>query len=100
MKVMGARTAVYVGDSAEDLLMARRAEKEIGAKIAFVGIYGNSSAPDETIDKFKQEGVEAIIRSVNQLPNIINKVHCCSLKYTWLLPEEKRGLRGSQRRRR
>ena len=100
MKVMGARTAVYVGDSAEDLLMARRAEKEIGAKIAFVGIYGNSSESDETIDKFKQEGVAVIIRSVNQLPNIINKVHHCSLKHTWLLPEEKRGLRGPQRRRR
>ena len=100
MKVLGARTAVYVGDSAEDLLMARRAEKETGAKIAFVGIYGNSSEPDKAIDKFKQERVEAIIRSVNQLPNIINKVHRCSLKYTWLPPEEKRGLRGSQRRRR
>lgn len=74
MKVLGARTAVYVGDSAEDLLMARRAEKETGAKIAFVGIYGNSSEPDKAIDKFKQERVEAIIRSVNQLPNIINKV--------------------------
>jgi HAD superfamily hydrolase (TIGR01549 family) len=100
MKVLGARTAVYVGDSAEDLLMARRAEKEIGAKIAFAGIYGNSSESDETIDKFKQEGVAVIIRSVNQLPNIINKVHHCSLKHTWLLPEEKRGLRGPQRRRR
>ncbi len=74
MKVMGARTAVYVGDSAEDLLMARRAEKDIGAKIAFVCIYGNDSEPDKVIDKFKQERVEAIIRSVNQLPNIINKV--------------------------
>ncbi|MGH9989097.1 MAG: HAD family hydrolase, partial [Nitrososphaera sp.] len=74
MKVLGAKTAVYVGDSAEDLLMARRAEKETGAKIAFVGIYGNSSEPDKAIDKFKQERVEAIIRSVNQLPNIINKV--------------------------
>jgi HAD superfamily phosphatase len=74
MKVLGARTAVYVGDSTEDLLMARRAEKETGAKIAFVGIYGNNSEPDKAIDKFKQERVEAIIRSVNQLPNIINKV--------------------------
>ena len=100
MKVMGARSAVYVGDSIEDLLMARRAGKEIGAKIAFVGIYGNSSEPDETIDRFKQEGIEAIISSVNQLPNIINKVHRCSLKYSWFLPEEKRGLRGSQRKRR
>ena len=75
MKVMSARTAIYVGDSVEDLLMARRAEKETGAKIAFVGIYGNSSEPGKTIYKFKQEGVEAILKSVNQLPNIINKVH-------------------------
>ena len=100
MKVMGARTAVYVGDSAEDLLMARRAEKETGAKIAFVGIYGNSSEPDKAIDKFKQEGVAVIIRSVNQLPNIINKVHTGSLRHTWLLPKERRELKGSQRRRR
>ncbi len=75
MKVMSARTAIYVGDSVEDLLMARRAEKETGTKIGFVGIYGNSSEPEKTIFKFKQEGVKAIIRSVNQLPNIINKVH-------------------------
>ena len=75
MKVMSARTAIYVGDSVEDLLMARRAEKEIGAKIAFAGIYGNSSESGKTIYKFKQEGVKAIMRSVNQLPNIINKVH-------------------------
>jgi HAD superfamily phosphatase len=74
MKVMSARTAIYVGDSVEDLLMARRAEKETGTKIGFVSIYGNSSEPQKTIYKFKQEGVKAIIRSVNQLPNIINKV--------------------------
>lgn len=100
MKVMRAKTAVYVGDSAEDLLMARRAEKETGAKIAFVGVYGNSSEPDKTIDKFKQESVEVIIRSANQLPNIINKVQSCSLTHIWLLPEERRELKGSQRRRR
>jgi HAD superfamily phosphatase len=75
MTMMRARTAIYVGDSVEDLLMARRAEKETGTKIAFVCIYGNSSEPGKTIYKFKQEGVKAIMRSVNQLPNIINKVH-------------------------
>jgi HAD superfamily phosphatase len=75
MKVMNAKTAVYAGDSAEDLLMARRAEKEMGVKIAFVGIYGNSPEPDKTIGKFKQESVKAIIKSINQLPNIINKVN-------------------------
>src|ERR671924_161940 len=60
MKVMGARTAVYVGDSAEDLLMARRAEKEIGAKIAFFGIYGCSTEPTETVRQFKKNGADAI----------------------------------------
>jgi phosphoglycolate phosphatase-like HAD superfamily hydrolase len=74
MGAMGARTAVYAGDSAEDLLMARRAEKETGAKIAFVGVYGNSPDPSKTVAQFKREGVEAIVKSVNQLPNTINKV--------------------------
>jgi HAD superfamily phosphatase len=75
MRVMNAKTAIYAGDSAEDLLMARHAEKAAGVKIVFVGIYGNSPEPNKTIDKFKQERVKAIIKSVNQLPNIINKVH-------------------------
>jgi len=74
MEVMGAKTAVYAGDSAEDLLMARRAEKQAGTKIAFVGIYGNSPQPAKTIAQFRHEGVEAIAKSVNQLPNTINKV--------------------------
>ena len=75
MRVMNAKTAIYAGDSVEDLLMARHAEKAAGVKIVFVGIYGNSPEPNKTIDKFKQQRVKAIIKSVNQLPNIINKVH-------------------------
>lgn len=74
MEAMDARSAVYAGDSAEDLLMARRAEKEVGVKIAFVGIYGNSPQPAKTAAQFRQEGVEAIAKSVDQLPNTINKV--------------------------
>ncbi|HEX7033099.1 MAG TPA: HAD family hydrolase [Nitrososphaera sp.] len=74
MEVMNAKTAVYAGDSTEDLLMARRAEKQGGVKIAFVGIYGNSPNPSKTIAQFRREGVKAIARSVNQLPNTINKV--------------------------
>lgn len=74
MEVMDAKTAVYSGDSAEDLLMARLAERETGVKVAFVGIYGNSPDPAKTIAQFKREGVQAIIKSVNQLPNTINKV--------------------------
>jgi HAD superfamily phosphatase len=71
MEVSRARTAVYAGDSKEDLLMARRAEKEIGVEIAFVGVYGNSPDPAKTLADFKIGGVEAVIKSVDQLPNTI-----------------------------
>jgi HAD superfamily phosphatase len=74
MEAMNARTAVYAGDSAEDLLMARRAEKEAGVKIAFVGVYGNSPRPANTMANFRKGGVEAMIKSADQLPNTINKV--------------------------
>jgi HAD superfamily phosphatase len=73
MKVMKARTAVYAGDSAEDLLMARRAEKEARVKIAFVGIYGNSPEPAKTMACFKSRRVEAVAKSVNQLPRIVER---------------------------
>ena len=59
MEVMGARSAVYAGDSAEDLMMARRAE-EAGVKIAFVGVYGNSPRSASTIADFKKGGVAAV----------------------------------------
>jgi phosphoglycolate phosphatase-like HAD superfamily hydrolase len=72
MKAMNAESAVYAGDSAEDLLMARRAEKETEAKIAFIGVYGYSPQPAKTRAKFRQEGVEAMAKSVNQLPSIVN----------------------------
>jgi phosphoglycolate phosphatase-like HAD superfamily hydrolase len=71
METMNARTAVYAGDSAEDLLMARRGEKETGAKIAFVGIYGYSPRPANTLDIFKRLGANATARTVNQLPGLI-----------------------------
>ena len=71
MESMDARTAVYSGDSAEDLLMARRAEKGTGAKIAFVGIYGYSPQPAETLANFKSLGAQATAQTVNQLPRLI-----------------------------
>jgi hypothetical protein len=52
--------------------MARRAGKETGAEIAFVGIYGYSPQPAKTRAKFRHEGVEAMAKSVNQLPSMID----------------------------
>jgi phosphoglycolate phosphatase-like HAD superfamily hydrolase len=73
MTTMKARTAIYAGDSSEDLLMSRRAEDETGVKITFFGIYGCSARPVDSIRQFKENGADAIIENINQLPNILNK---------------------------
>jgi beta-phosphoglucomutase-like phosphatase (HAD superfamily) len=74
MKTMGAKGAVYCGDSAEDLLMARRAQEETGLPIAFVGIYGFSPEPAKTLKLFKERDAEAVAKSVDLLPKILYKV--------------------------
>jgi phosphoglycolate phosphatase-like HAD superfamily hydrolase len=71
MESMDAKSAAYSGDSAEDLLMARRAEKELGTSIAFVGIYGFSPEPLKTLENFRRLGVRNTAKTVNQLPTII-----------------------------
>src|SRR5918994_276168 len=73
---------LYCGDSVEDLIMARRAEEELNQKnsnktktnIVFCGIYGCSSNTDELISKFMEKKADIIIKSVNDLPYILNKV--------------------------
>ena len=73
---------LYCGDSVEDLIMTRRAEEELNQKnsnktktnIFFCGIYGCSSNTDELISKFLEKKADIIIKSVNDLPYILNKV--------------------------
>jgi HAD superfamily phosphatase len=75
MKAMDAKNAVYCGDSAEDMLMARRAQEETGLPIAFVGIYGYSPEPTKTRALLIEEGAEAVVKNVDLLPKLlINKV--------------------------
>jgi HAD superfamily phosphatase len=74
MKVMLANSAIYVGDSIEDMIMVRKAKEEMGLEIKFLGVYGSSPKPTETRELLEQNGAEIVIRSVNQMPNILNKV--------------------------
>jgi HAD superfamily phosphatase len=74
MKSMGTKTAIYAGDSYEDLIMARRVEEKTHLKIAFCGIYGCSPQPLKAIRQFKEKGADVIIQNINELPKILNKV--------------------------
>jgi phosphoglycolate phosphatase-like HAD superfamily hydrolase len=73
MKQMGIKRSIYVGDSVEDIIMVEKA-KEFGLDVQFIGVYGSSSKPRETINALKLNGAELVLRSVNKLPNILNKV--------------------------
>lgn len=73
MKAMDAKNALYCGDSAEDMLMARRAQAETGLPIAFVGIYGFSPEPAKTLRLFQERGAEAVAKSVDLLPKILSE---------------------------
>lgn len=71
MTSLGAKTSLYVGDSIEDLYMTRKAEKEMDVKILFIGVYGCSVQPQDTIRKFRENNVALIIESVNCLPDLM-----------------------------
>lgn len=73
MRRMVMKHSIYVGDSVEDLVMVEKA-KEIGLNVEFIGVYGSSARPMETIQALKGNGAKLVLRSVNKLPNILNKV--------------------------
>lgn len=74
MKRMLTNHAIYVGDSVEDIIMVQKAKEEMGLDVEFIGVYGSSAMPMETRKALKQNGAELVLRSVNKLPNILNKV--------------------------
>ena len=66
---LSSRAFLYVGDSAEDLIMVQKA-REVGiSNCLFAGVYGTSPSPTSQVSFFKQEGSDAVVESVNQIPS-------------------------------
>jgi HAD superfamily phosphatase len=72
MNCLGAKTAFYVGDSIEDLYMAKQAERADEIKILFVGVYGCSVRPEETVRKFIDGHADIVIKNVNSLFQLVD----------------------------
>jgi phosphoglycolate phosphatase-like HAD superfamily hydrolase len=60
----------YIGNSAEDFLMWKRA-RETDPRMLFVGVFGDS---EDLADFFIENGVDAAIPTVNQLPKVFEAV--------------------------
>jgi phosphoglycolate phosphatase-like HAD superfamily hydrolase len=60
---------LYVGDSAEDLMMVADArDKGRLQTCLFAGVYGMSPEPEEQIAFFDRNGADVIAKSVNEIP--------------------------------
>ena len=68
---IGGTSTLYVGDSMEDFIMAKKAT-DMGNKTAFCGIIGTSKNPKEKFKLFEQNGAVLILDSINLLPKVLN----------------------------
>ncbi|MEM2888270.1 MAG: hypothetical protein QXR63_02635 [Candidatus Bathyarchaeia archaeon] len=64
---------LYVGDSIEDALMAKKAS-DTGKNFVFAGVYQHSSLANLVRDSFLEFGCDMVIPSVNDLPYIIESI--------------------------
>lgn len=70
---LGSEHCLYVGDSMEDLLMARQA-CELGAKTTFCGIYGTAKNRQAKREFFESRGAPIILESINHISKTLNLV--------------------------
>jgi phosphoglycolate phosphatase-like HAD superfamily hydrolase len=65
-------SVIYVGDSAEDSIMARRANKT--KEFIFAAICGRGSLSEKKFDMFYKQKADIIASSVNDIPLILERV--------------------------
>ena len=68
---MKSKSCLYVGDSMEDFIMAKKATI-LGNKTTFCGIIGTSKNPEEKLQLFEQNEAILVLDSINLLPKVLN----------------------------
>ena len=71
IKGMSSILTLYVGDSMEDFIMAKKVTN-LGHKTIFCGIIGTSKNPQEKLELFKQNEAILVLDSINLLEKVLN----------------------------
>ena len=71
IKGMNGTSTLYVGDSMEDFIMAKRVT-EMGTKTTFCGIMGTSKNPQEKLELFEKNEAVLVLESIHLLPKVLN----------------------------
>ena len=64
---------LYVGDSMEDYIMAKKVN-DLGRKTTFCGIIGTSKNPTTKLELFEKNNVSLALDSIDLLPKVLNLV--------------------------
>ena len=73
IKGLESSCCMFVGDSIEDIMMARKAD-ELGNKTIFCAIYGTSKDPETKRNLFEQKNADIILESIDLIPKTLNLV--------------------------
>ena len=66
---LSSKSLLYVGDSAEDLMMVNDAKAQGRLQgCLFAGVYGMSPDAQDQIDFFERNGADVVVKSVNEIP--------------------------------
>jgi len=68
---MSSKSCLYVGDSMEDFIMAKKATI-LGNNTTFCGIIGTSKNPEEKLQLFGENEAILVLDSINLLPKVLN----------------------------
>ncbi len=68
---MNSTLTLYVGDSMEDFIMAKKST-ELGHKTIFCGIIGTSKNPFDKLELFEKNDAILVLDSIHQLPKVLN----------------------------
>ena len=68
---MNSKSCLYVGDSMEDFIMAKKATI-LGNNTTFCGIIGTSKNPEEKLQLFGENEAILVLDSINLLPKVLN----------------------------
>ena len=71
IKGMNCVSTLYVGDSMEDFIIAKKAT-EMGCKTMFCGIIGTSKNPQEKLELFEKNNALLVLESIDLLPKLLN----------------------------
>lgn len=71
IEVLQGSKALCIGDSVEDMLMARKASESASIETVFCGVYGAVSNSNFQFKVFTERGVDLILEDINALPQVL-----------------------------